>query len=176
MQKICYIFHFFFELQNSCLKNFVIKFIFFQRYLTGLFIIIFFADTRTGGTIFKFFLSLFYNILLMYMYQNKGIDHIEGVRRGEKKKWGKRNCGPDRSALENAATHFSPGEKPFSQLSCCTACLPRQLIYNFYPRLFTVRRLTVAPWCVKSAFLLPIDSKTLRKISKSMVTDFSDTN
>lgn len=53
-------------------------------------------------------------------------------------------CGPDRSALENAETHFSLGEKPFSRLSSCAACLPRQLIYNFYPRLFTMRRLAAA--------------------------------
>jgi len=47
-----------------------------------------------------------------------------------------REEGTGRSALENSETHFSPGEKPFSRLSCCAACLPRRLIYNFYPRLY----------------------------------------
>lgn len=88
MQKIYYISRFHFELQNSCLKNFIIKFIFFSKDLTGLFITIFSANTRRGGTIFKFFLSLFYNILCICI-RIRGQIILKGSEGGRRKNEGK---------------------------------------------------------------------------------------
>lgn len=89
----------------------------------------------------------------------------------EAKRWGKRVRAPGRSALENAETHFSPGEKPFSRLSCCAACLPRQLIYNFYLRLFMARRLVAAPR--RSGIAVFISDRTNETSRKFLRKEFS---